>query len=194
MSLSKRGGIRAGYAAVIAVLVLSAVEAYHIQVGVSEQQLEIYRHYVDQERSVATIRRNLWQASVFVRVLEQPQLARSLFRRVAERAVQFHEEWFGDTPEKISVPRVNAAPAAYIARPGCQADMMPTASKAKAWNIWYWAAVRHVASAASRALRLGKYELSSTCAPNAPSATARQPRTEPITSHDLPAEKFISPA
>jgi signal transduction histidine kinase len=59
--------LRAGYAAVIAVLVFSAVEAYHIQTIVSEQQLEIYRHYVDQESAIATLRRNQWLAGNYAR-------------------------------------------------------------------------------------------------------------------------------
>src|SRR5689334_19033359 len=65
--LTKRGSLLAGYGAVIAVLVFSAIEAYHIQAIVSAQQLEIYRHYVDQETSVATLRRNLWLAGNYVR-------------------------------------------------------------------------------------------------------------------------------
>jgi signal transduction histidine kinase len=49
------------------VLVLSAVEAYRIQVSVSEQHVEIYRHYVEQDDALATLRRNLWQAGTDVR-------------------------------------------------------------------------------------------------------------------------------
>jgi signal transduction histidine kinase len=59
--------LRAGYGAVIAVLVLSAVEAYRIQSSVSRQQVEIYRHYVDQDATLATLRRNLWLAGNDVR-------------------------------------------------------------------------------------------------------------------------------
>jgi signal transduction histidine kinase len=65
--LSKRAVLRAGYGAVIAVLVLSAVEAYRIQASVSRQHLEIYRHYVDQDAVLATLRRNLWLAGNDVR-------------------------------------------------------------------------------------------------------------------------------
>ena len=67
LGLSKREGLRAGYGAVIAVLVFSAIEAYQIQTSVSVQHLEIYRHYVDQETSIATLRRNLWLAGNYVR-------------------------------------------------------------------------------------------------------------------------------
>ena len=66
-ALSKRAVLRAGYGAVIAVLVFAAVEAYHIQSSVSEQHLEIYRHYVDQDATVATLRRNLWLAGTYIR-------------------------------------------------------------------------------------------------------------------------------
>jgi signal transduction histidine kinase len=52
---------------VIAVLVLSAAEAYRIQLSVSEQHLEIYRRYADQDEALATLRRNLWLAGNYVR-------------------------------------------------------------------------------------------------------------------------------
>ena len=67
MKWSKRAGLRAGYGAVIALLVLSVVEAYRIQVGVSQQHLEIYRHFVEQEEALATLRRNVWLAGNRVR-------------------------------------------------------------------------------------------------------------------------------
>jgi len=66
-ALSKRAALRAGYAAVIAVLIFAAVEAYRIQSSVSEQHLEIYRHYVEQDATVAILRRNLWLAGTYVR-------------------------------------------------------------------------------------------------------------------------------
>ena len=64
---SKRAVLRAGYAAVITVLVLSVVEAYRIQVSISRQHLEIYRHYVEQDADLAVLRRNLWLAGNEVR-------------------------------------------------------------------------------------------------------------------------------
>ncbi|HTS67074.1 MAG TPA: sensor histidine kinase [Candidatus Acidoferrales bacterium] len=64
---SKRTVLRAGYGAVIAVLVLSAVEAYYIQTTVSQQHLEIYRHFVEQDDALTALRRNLWLASIYVR-------------------------------------------------------------------------------------------------------------------------------
>jgi signal transduction histidine kinase len=66
-ALSKRAVLRAGYGAVIALLVLSAVEAYRIQMSVSEQHLGVYRHYVEQDAALATLRRNLWLAGTEVR-------------------------------------------------------------------------------------------------------------------------------
>jgi signal transduction histidine kinase len=59
--------LRAGYAVVIAVLIFSAFAAYRIQVGVFTQHLEIYRHYVDEEDDLTTLRRNVWLAGNFVR-------------------------------------------------------------------------------------------------------------------------------
>jgi signal transduction histidine kinase len=64
---SKRTALRAGYGAVIGVLVLSTFEAYRIQTSVSQQHLEIYRHFVEQDEALTTLRRNLWLASIYVR-------------------------------------------------------------------------------------------------------------------------------
>jgi len=64
---SKRAALRTGYGAVLAVLVVSAFEAYHIQVGVSQQHLEIYRRFVEQDEALSTLRRNLWLAGNRVR-------------------------------------------------------------------------------------------------------------------------------
>src|ERR1044071_1870908 len=66
-ALSKRTVLRTGYGAVIAVLIFAAYEAYRIQVSVSEQHLEIYRRYVEQDTAVAPLRRNLWLAGTDVR-------------------------------------------------------------------------------------------------------------------------------
>jgi signal transduction histidine kinase len=64
---SKRTALRAGYGAVIGVLIVSAVEAYRIQVSLSKQHLDIYRHFVQQDEALTTLRRNLWLASIYVR-------------------------------------------------------------------------------------------------------------------------------
>lgn len=60
MAWTKRAALRAGYGAVIAVLVLSVVEAYRIQVSISGRHLEIYRHFVEQDEALSTLRRNVW--------------------------------------------------------------------------------------------------------------------------------------
>ena len=64
---SKRAGLRAGFGAVIAVLIFSAFEAYRIQVNISRQHLEIYRHFVLQDEALATLRKNVWLAGNRVR-------------------------------------------------------------------------------------------------------------------------------
>ena len=87
MTLSKRAVLRTGYTAVIAVLVLSAVEAYRIQSSASRQQLEIYRSYVDQEGTLAVLRRNLWLAGNDVRdffISTTPQQAALLRTQIEE--------------------------------------------------------------------------------------------------------------
>src|SRR5579872_311255 len=65
--LGRRSVLRVGYAAVILVLILSAVEAYQIQVTVSQQQVDIFRHYVDEEQALTVLRRNLWLEGIYVR-------------------------------------------------------------------------------------------------------------------------------
>jgi signal transduction histidine kinase len=64
---SRRGALRAGYGAVLAVLIVSAGEAYRIQASLSRQHLEIYRHYVDEDAALAELRRNLWSAASDIR-------------------------------------------------------------------------------------------------------------------------------
>ena len=97
---SKRTVLRAGYGAVIAVLVLSTVEAYRIQVSVSRQHLEIYRRFVEQEEALSTIRRNLWLAGNYVReffIQNTPGQGAELVSRLQglqqedERALRFLE-------------------------------------------------------------------------------------------------------
>lgn len=65
--LGRRSVLRTGYAAVIAVLILSALEAYRIQINVSRQHIDIFYRYVDQEEALTTLRRNLWLAGNYVR-------------------------------------------------------------------------------------------------------------------------------
>lgn len=65
--LGRRAVLRAGYGAVIGVLVLSLVEAYFILSSTSQQHVEIFRHYVDEEETLTTLRRNLWLAGNYVR-------------------------------------------------------------------------------------------------------------------------------
>jgi signal transduction histidine kinase len=59
--------LRFGYGAVIAVLVLTTVEAYRIQLNVSEQHMYIYRSYLEMDGALSTLRRNLWLAGNDIR-------------------------------------------------------------------------------------------------------------------------------
>ena len=67
MGLSQHAVLRTGYIAVIAVLVLSAFEAWRIQNSLSAQNLVIYRHYAEQDKALRVLRFNLWQAGNYVR-------------------------------------------------------------------------------------------------------------------------------
>lgn len=87
--------MRAGYTAVIGVLVLSAFEAYRIQASVSQEHLEIYRHYVDQEKSLTTLRRNVWLASIDVGdffIHPTPEQARMLSSQLRELRAENGQE------------------------------------------------------------------------------------------------------
>lgn len=61
--ISRRPVLRAGYGALLALLVFSAVEAYYIQSTVSEKNIEIYRQYVRQDEAVSELRRAIWQGA-----------------------------------------------------------------------------------------------------------------------------------
>ena len=67
VGLSQHAVLRTGYIAVIAVLVLSAFEAWRIQNSLSAQNLLIYRHYVEQDKALRVLRLSLSQAGNYVR-------------------------------------------------------------------------------------------------------------------------------
>jgi signal transduction histidine kinase len=93
LGFSKRAVLRTGYSAVIAVLILSAVEAYRIQTSVSEQHLEIYRRYIEEDGYLATLRRNLWLSGSDVRdffIVTTP--AQALLLRSQLQALQKDDE------------------------------------------------------------------------------------------------------
>ena len=101
--LGRRSVLRTGYAAVIIVLILSVVEAYRIQVNVSEQHVEIFRHYVDEETSVTTLRRDLWLAGNYVRdffIHSTPEQAETL--RLQLRDIQSDDRRVLDHLARIS--------------------------------------------------------------------------------------------
>lgn len=64
---SSRAVLRIGYAAVIALLVFSTMQAYRIEGIASEQRVDIYRQYVEQDEAISQLRRNIWLAGNYVR-------------------------------------------------------------------------------------------------------------------------------
>ena len=117
--------IGTGYGAVIAVLVFAAVEAYHIQTSVSEQHLEIYRHYVDQDATVATLRRNLWLAGTYIRdffIQTTPEQAALLARQLEtiqreDDAALEHLAKVGANPEVLRNIRKSLAEFRAVTEP-----------------------------------------------------------------------------
>jgi signal transduction histidine kinase len=65
--LSKRAVLRAGYGAVIVVLLFAALQTYRIEGSVSRQSIDIYQRYVDEDAAMAVLRRNMWLAGTYVR-------------------------------------------------------------------------------------------------------------------------------
>ena len=63
----RRWVLLAGFAALLLLLGISAVLAFHIQRGSSDEAARTYHTYIRQEESLYTIRRNLWLASILVR-------------------------------------------------------------------------------------------------------------------------------
>jgi signal transduction histidine kinase len=67
MGVSSSSVLRFGYAAVIAILVFSTIQAYRIQGIVSEKHIGIYRQYVQQDEALSQLRRSIWLAGNYVR-------------------------------------------------------------------------------------------------------------------------------
>ena len=85
-ALGKRTVLRAGYAVVVGVLVVSAVEAYRIQTSASRRHLEIYRQYVDQDQFLSNLRLNIWLAGNYIRdffIAATPERANALRSQIA---------------------------------------------------------------------------------------------------------------
>lgn len=104
--------LRAGYTAVIGVLVLSLVEAYRIQVNVAQQQVEIFRHYVDEETALTALRRNLWLAGNYVRdyfirsTPEQAEVLRSQLESLRSEDRENLDHLSRISPQSSEFPRL----------------------------------------------------------------------------------------
>jgi signal transduction histidine kinase len=102
--------LRAGYAAVLLVLVFSTLEAYRIQLNVSQQHLEIYRHYVDEDNSLRTLRTNVWLAGNYVRDFfirdtpEQGQKLRSQLDALKAENVRVFDHLARISPQSLIPP------------------------------------------------------------------------------------------
>ena len=111
-TFGRRSVLRAGYAAVIGVLILSLVEAYRIQVNVAQQQVEIFRHYVDEEAALTALRRNLWLAGNYVRdyfirsTPEQGEILRSQLESLQSEDRDSLEHLARISPQSAEFPRL----------------------------------------------------------------------------------------
>jgi hypothetical protein len=94
MGLSSSTVLRFGYAAVIAILVFSTIQAYRIQGIVSEQHIGIYRQYVKQDEALSQLRRSISLAGNYVRdfflssLPDRSTILKSQFRNWRYRAVR----------------------------------------------------------------------------------------------------------
>ncbi len=66
-ALSGQAALRAGYVAVLALLIIASAEVYRIQAGIAERNLAIYEDYVHQEEILTGLRRAVWLTSTDVR-------------------------------------------------------------------------------------------------------------------------------
>ena len=92
--MSSRTVSRLGYAAVIAILVFSSAQAYRIQGIVSEQHVEIYRLYVNQDEAISRLRRNIWLAGNYVRdffLSSAPDRSVLLQSQIQDLEVEMHQ-------------------------------------------------------------------------------------------------------
>ncbi len=118
--LGRRSVLRVGYAAVILVLILSAFEAYRIQVTVAQQQVEIFRHYVDEERALTTLRRNLWLAGIYVRdffIRATPEQARVLASQlddIQRENQKVFEHLARVSPQRSEFPKVRRSLSDFL--------------------------------------------------------------------------------
>ena len=105
--------LRVGYAAVIAVLILSAAEAYHIQATVSQRQAQIFRHYVEEEQALTVLRRNLWLEGIYVRdffIRTTPDQARVLAGQLDDIKTENHrvfDQLARISPQQAEFPKLN---------------------------------------------------------------------------------------
>jgi signal transduction histidine kinase len=67
MGVSSSTVLRFGYAAVIAILVFSTIQAYRIQGIVSDKHIGIFLQYVKQDEALSQLRRSIWLAGNYVR-------------------------------------------------------------------------------------------------------------------------------
>ncbi len=67
LAWSRKTGLRAGYCAIVVLLLLSSFEAYRIHSTVAEKNIETYRLYVRQSAAISQVRSAIWLAGNYVR-------------------------------------------------------------------------------------------------------------------------------
>ena len=112
-NLGRRSVLRVGYAVVIAVLILSAIEAYRIQGTVSQRQADIFRQYVAEEQALTVLRRNLWLEGIYVRdffIRATPDQAKILTSQLVDIERE-NERVFGQlahiSPQQAEFPKLS---------------------------------------------------------------------------------------
>jgi len=114
IAVSGRVVLRWGYAAVIGLLVFASLQAYRIQVNVSEQHVDIYRQYALEDKAISSLRRDVWLAGNFARDFfissdpERGRLLRSQVQALESESLQAMAEFERIRPHAEPTLRVKA--------------------------------------------------------------------------------------
>jgi signal transduction histidine kinase len=141
MGVSSSAALRFGYAAVIAILVFSTIQAYRIQGIVSEQHVGIYRQYVKQDEALSQLRRSIWLAGNYVRdfflssLPDRSSILKSQFQDLDAQSRQALSRLEQLKPEEASIRSLRLKLPDYWSKLEPVPDSMASAGAAEAYRF-----------------------------------------------------------